>query len=115
MTFLEFVCRKLLGPPVSGSCWRCPYCDSNGASFSVRPPKGDLPIKFKCHRCGEWGDEFDLMKLFHPVWGFSLRHLQLADLRRQYESHQGNDSSVRGSGKTKSMDRQQPPAHRDDP
>jgi hypothetical protein len=84
MTFLEFVCQTLMGPPVSGSCWHCPICDSSGPSFSVRPPKAGFPIKFKCFRCDAWGDEFDLAKLFYPREDFNARLQRLGLLRVEY-------------------------------
>jgi hypothetical protein len=71
-SFLELVCRELLGGPAYGRSWHCPHCDprqeSEWASFSVRPPKRkrngeEYPIKFKCHRCQRWGDEHDLLRL----------------------------------------------------
>lgn len=85
MTFLEFVCRDLMGPPVVGKCWRCPFCDSPKPSFSVRPPKGDLPIKFKCHRCQEWGDQLDFMRLFYPEVSAPQRYRMLRELKREYD------------------------------
>jgi len=86
MTFLEYVAEQLMGPPVCGSCWRCPYCDSHHGSLSVRPPRDGYPIKFKCHKCQTWGDEHDLLKLFYPAEGYSLRLLRLGELHREYES-----------------------------
>jgi hypothetical protein len=112
MTFLEYVCRRLMGPPVSGSCWRCPFCDSSGPSFSVRPPKPGYPVKFKCFRCGEWGDEYDLMKLCHPNGGFSERRNRLDQWRQDYE----RDTPIlhRGPGSTQTVN-QQPHIHCDEP
>ena len=67
MTFLEYVCRRVMGPPVSGaSSWHCPFCDSPHASFHVRPPKDNLRIRFNCFRCDKWGDEYDLAKYLYP-------------------------------------------------
>lgn len=89
MTFLAFVAHKLMGPPICGSCWRCPFCDPDGdkgASFSVRPPLGDLPIKWKCFRCDGWGDEFDLVKHFHPSWGYDTRKLEVLSLMAEFKS-----------------------------
>src|SRR5262245_17301762 len=74
-TFLIYVTEALFGPPCYGSSWKCPFCDPGGdskwASFSVRPPrkKGDgteYPIKWRCHRCRRWGDEYDLLRLLYP-------------------------------------------------
>lgn len=112
MTLLEFVCHKLLGKPEAGSCWRCPYCDSSGPSFSVRPPKPGKPVKFKCHRCLVWGDEFDLLRHFYADEGYSLRRLRLQDLRAEWEAlagvetpeinYPGSDRREPGSGRGES-------------
>lgn len=68
MTFLEYVCRELLGPPAHGLYWCCPFHDDTSPSFHILPPDGQHKIKFKCFPCGEdgWGDEWDLIKFFHP-------------------------------------------------
>ena len=90
MTFLEYVAERLMGPPVCGSCWRCPYCDSPHASFSVRPPKPGYKVKFKCFRCGMWGDEYDLLKEFYPGEQYPRRRVRLdqwyRDWQREYQS-----------------------------
>ncbi|MCI0639583.1 MAG: hypothetical protein L0Y72_18915 [Gemmataceae bacterium] len=85
MTFLQYVCWELLGPPAYGSAWHCPFCDPGSeqewASFSVRPPLGSHPIKFRCHRCQRWGDEHDILK--HALPGDENRderRLRLAEL-----------------------------------
>ena len=119
-SFLEYVCKRLMGPPISGSSWRCPFCDSSRASFSVRRPKLNyatdeyFPIKFRCFRCGKWGDEFDVIKLFHPGWSYSLRQLQLARMQREYESQQVNLASFSLRGGSINM-KQQPQIPHDDP
>jgi hypothetical protein len=77
-----------MGPPLSGSCWRCPFCDSSGSSFSVRPPLPNKPVKYKCFRCNVWGDEHDLLKLFHPELNYPGRRRVLARYRDQYEAAQ---------------------------
>lgn len=97
MTFLEFVCRQLIGPPVSGSCWRCPFCNSSNSSFNVRPPKGDLPIKYRCFRCDAWGDAFDLLKFYFPNEGFSQQKLRIAQMEADFKAGAFN-LSLRGQG-----------------
>src|SRR5262249_34192946 len=82
MTFLEYVADFLeLHRGYGASCY-CPYCDphceSAWMSFSIRPPRQRpdgswLPIKFRCHRCQQWGDARDLIKHF---WnGIPGKHL----------------------------------------
>ena len=86
MTFLEYVCEKLMGPAESGTCWRCPFCDSPRASFSVRPPKKGFRVRFRCFRCDTWGDEFDLAKKFFPEDDYSKRRVRVRRWRIEYES-----------------------------
>lgn len=95
ITFLEFVCEHLMGPPLHGRSWRCPFhSPDNHPSFSVRPPKqrpdgGWHPIKFRCHACGTWGDEWDLILNFYQD---EQRHQHLKRLRAfqsQYEQLTG--------------------------
>ncbi len=71
ITFLEYVCERLMGPPQASRSWCCPYHDDTNPSFTVRPPKKrpngtEYPIKYRCHACGEWGDERDLLRHFYP-------------------------------------------------
>ena len=117
MPLLEFVCKRLMGPPVCGSCWRCPFCDSSGSSFSVRPPKGDYAIKFKCFRCDRWGDELDLLEHFYPDEDKSQICARWTKLRHQHESARPESKSsfsLRGTGHTRSVG-QQHSTYRDDP
>jgi hypothetical protein len=85
-SFLLEFCNVVMGSPeYGGRCWFCPYCDPDPdrehrndkgkkkpwAAFSVRPPLGRHPIKFRCHRCRVWGDEHDLLNFFYhdePEW-----------------------------------------------
>jgi hypothetical protein len=107
MTFLEYVVRELLGPPAPGGLWHCPFHDDGTPSFSVRPPKAGYAVKYKCFGCGAWGDEFDLVRHFHPVEGrdYSWRLERVAALRAEYEAAQGGpdpggdpDSNTRATG-----------------
>src|SRR5436309_716537 len=89
MTFLEFVAHELLGPPKGRASWNCPYCDPNNemewASFSVRPPLNNYPIKFRCHRCHRWGDEHDLLNVVYPgEENRDARRIQLSELKSMY-------------------------------
>jgi hypothetical protein len=82
ISFLEFVCEKLMGPPISSRSWRCPFHEDNTPSFSVNPPKQRdngtwYPVKFRCHAgsCGRFGDEWDLITHFKSdrTYGFQLK------------------------------------------
>ena len=86
MTFLEFVATRLMGPAISGTCWKCPICDGGGPSFSIRPPLGNYPIKFKCHRCGSWGDEADLLRHFYPGEKYPQQLVRLDQFRQDFEA-----------------------------
>src|SRR5262245_29229125 len=94
MTFLNFVFHELLGPPAYGSSWFCPWCNPNGdrftdgdetwASLSVLPPRGSYPIKFKCHWCGVWGDEHDLIRKRYPGISSETVGLKVRELLAAY-------------------------------
>ncbi len=98
-SFLEYVAHRLMGRPLSGSCWRCPFCDSPHGSLSIRPPKGDYPIKYRCFRCGAWGDEHDLLRAFNPEDDYPHRRNRLDQWRQDCErdgySFRGEGSSPR--------------------
>jgi hypothetical protein len=110
MSFLEYVCQKLMGPAVRGGMWCCPYHPDKDPSFSVRPAKGDFPIKFACFGCGQWGDEFDLMRLYFPNENYPQHRVRLDKWRQDFEAEvpqkkstdidRHSNSSSRGSGRT---------------
>src|SRR6266852_4708572 len=92
MNFLDFVVHELWGPPRYGEDnWHCPFCDpmkEEWVSFTVLPPKDNLPIKFRCHRCQRWGDEFDLVKFFYKV-NYESSKLVVAELLERYRRSVG--------------------------
>jgi hypothetical protein len=104
MTFLEFLCRKLIGLPHGRNgdspTWPCPQC--NHRNWHVRPPKPGLKDRFSCWRCAWWGDEADLMKQFYPSEDYSDRMRHLAALRAEWEQASpamvAPDSSLPGTG-----------------
>jgi hypothetical protein len=82
ITFLEFVCIRLLGPPArrgapGESHWPCPLCGHR--SFHTLPVKAGCKDAWKCFRCGAWGDEFNLLR--------ALRDLGHPPARGDYEDH----------------------------
>ena len=90
-SFLEYACRKWLGPPAKTSgdvCyWKCPFHDPDAhPSFHVMPPHEDYAVKFKCHPCDAWGDEFDLLKQLRPQLNFDGRLRVVRDLEDEYEA-----------------------------
>lgn len=84
MTFLEFVARTLMGPPVCGRMWHCPFHNDRNPSFSIRPPKAGYEVKYKCWGCEAWGDEMDLLKLFYPREGYGERLERRRNLWMEY-------------------------------
>lgn len=93
MTFLEFVCEKLMGPPAwnggNRSNWLCPFHEERHPSFSTLPPKPGCKDRFKCFSCGAWGDELDMLKLFFPREDYNARLERLSAMRIQYEAGEG--------------------------
>jgi predicted RNA-binding Zn-ribbon protein involved in translation (DUF1610 family) len=105
MTFLEFVCEKLMGPPTSSrgdgqSTWNCPNC-GHESKFHTRPhdPRKGKD-KFSCWSCGYWGDQRDLVHHFNPIWLNSQITAYLRVLRLQYDEKHPRviPSGVRGGG-----------------
>lgn len=69
MTFLEYTCTTLLGPPHKSLAhgehyWDCPACQS--PKFHTRPHKPPYKDRFSCWRCGFWGTEIDLLRCLYP-------------------------------------------------
>ncbi len=85
---------------MSGAYWKCPYCHCSRATFSVRPPLADKPIKFKCFRCAKWGDELDLLTFFYPNETYAQRLERMESLQDDYDRKvpPPRPSSPRGSG-----------------
>ena len=104
MTFLEFVCEELMGPPAhrsSGSSyWLCPIHKESHPSFHTLPPMQGKKDRYKCFGCGAWGDEYDILKEFFPKENFTQRRERLNEMRRQYEQQHAPVYSFRGSGST---------------
>lgn len=113
MTFLEYCCERLMGPPAyrsgDSSLWHCPRHKDNHPSFNTRPPKDAYKDRFRCWSCDWWGDEHDLLIELRP----ELRHRYpercqlLAEWRIAFEREQPRQSepvdiSLRGQGSTES-------------
>lgn len=86
MTFLEFVCERLMGAPTyrSGgrSVWPCPDCGDTTA-FSTLPPKEGFKDRVYCHRCQFRGDALDVLKHFGHSWPQRLD--TLGEWQREYD------------------------------
>ena len=110
MTFLEYCCERLLGPPASRGCdgrsyWNCPFHNDTNPSFCTLPSKPEYKDRFQCFGCGAWGDEFDLMKRFFDNENFADRRARLdqwrEDFRREHPAEQAGSYSPRtGSSRT---------------
>jgi hypothetical protein len=110
MTFLEFVCESLLGPPATArgdgqSTWDCPRCGKGYGKFHTRPHKPEYKDRFSFWSCQWWGDEAELMRFAYPAERYPQHLCRLEDLRAQYEREGKADqapvvevSSSRGTG-----------------
>jgi hypothetical protein len=78
MTFMEFVCHKLLGPPTKSgsregeSFWRCPFCGAGHDKFHTLPHRPGGKDYVKCFRCPFWGDEYNLLRSLRDLGGYPL-------------------------------------------
>jgi hypothetical protein len=52
----------------------------------LNAPKGNHAIKWRCHRCRQWGDELDLLWRFHPDLNYPKRMALAAELREEFEA-----------------------------
>lgn len=102
-TFLEYVLGLYLDR--DGLYWRCPSCQRTNGSVSVNEPLKDHAVKCRCRAVGcEWpvpglgyGDEFDVLRWFHPgveYPGLKLLRLDLWNkwnaLRAEWVGRTGN-------------------------
>jgi hypothetical protein len=103
LTFLEFVIKRHLGEPAhrgsNYACWPCPFHNDHHPSFYTRPHKEQYKDRWKCHGCGEWGDEKDFLRLYHPKEDYNARLERLRKLRAEYDAmNKAVTSHPRGSG-----------------
>lgn len=96
MTFLEFICESLLGPPISRrddgqSTWPCPNCGHR--RWHTMPHHPRYKDRFRCWACSFRGDEFDLLRYFYPREQFPDLKARLADLRSEYETRDQESTS----------------------
>ncbi len=88
-TLLEFVALDVMGPPlfhdVSGLWYyRCPFHYDTNASLVLRR-EGSKP-RYKCYGCGEYGDEFDLLKQMRPKWDYGDRKEYIARMTATFQT-----------------------------
>jgi hypothetical protein len=106
MTFLEYVCERLLGKPrrVGGSpgesYWTCPYCGRYAEAFHTFPSKPGLKDRWKCWKCDMRGDEADLMAHFYAGEDWPRRRVRLEEWREDFDREGKADVALvdRGGG-----------------
>lgn len=90
MTFLEYVCERLLGPPAKRVAdrlfWLCPFHNDSDPSFCTLPHKQEYKDRWRCFGCGKRGDEADLLKEYYPDEGWASRRARLRQWRQDYEA-----------------------------
>jgi hypothetical protein len=117
MTFLEYLCERLIGPPAKPggregeTYWLCPFHDDSNPSFHTLPHKPEYKDRWLCFGCGNRGDEADLVKAFYPGEDWPRRRLRLDQWRQEFEARAEREQdappettgptcfSLRGSGK----------------
>jgi predicted RNA-binding Zn-ribbon protein involved in translation (DUF1610 family) len=87
MTFLEYVCEAVLGPPIQSygdgkSRWECPRCGE--PTFSTRQHKRGQRDLYSCFTCRLWGDERDILDWISPVPSAEKKWELLRDMRREF-------------------------------
>src|SRR4051812_46981640 len=94
MTFLQFVCQRLMGAPAKPggskgeSYWLCPFHDDTHPSFHTLPHKPEYKDRWMCFACGMRGDEADLMKEVYPGEDWPRRRVRLDQWRQEWEAEQ---------------------------
>jgi hypothetical protein len=90
MTFLEYIIERKLGEPSSrggdGTYWPCPHCGSD--RFHTMPHRYGCKDRFRCWKCGWWGDEHDFLIETRRGTSYAQRCRLLADLRTEYDRQQ---------------------------
>jgi CHC2 zinc finger len=91
MTFLQYVCERLLGPPAKPggsygeSYWCCPFHGDGNPSFHTMPHKPEHKDRWLCFGCGMRGDEADLMKERMPGENWPQRRARLLHWQQEFE------------------------------
>jgi ferredoxin len=107
MTFLEYLIERHIGPPsyhgANYAKWVCPFHNDHDPSFCTRPHDPRYKDRWTCFGCGNCGDEFDFLRLFHPDENYGDQLERLRQLRAEYEASglaDGDAIPLRGSGST---------------
>jgi hypothetical protein len=91
VTFLQYVCWRLLGQPdhhgaaYGDSYWSCPFHKEDTPSFHTMPSKPGYKDRWRCFGCGMGGDEADLMAGLMPGEDWNRRRARLMEWRQDYE------------------------------
>ncbi|MCP4539189.1 MAG: hypothetical protein GY832_18790 [Chloroflexi bacterium] len=87
MIFLRYLAEELMGPPTFESAsaqWPCPFCESE-RGFHVLPHKPPHKDRFKCHACGAWGDEWDLLTHLYDQDNLVRRRKRVNQLKAKWK------------------------------
>jgi len=92
--FLSFVLDRLVGERNQDNAWSCPFCRSE-SGLRVRPkPSGrDGRHRYYCSSCGEWGDEYDLLRAKHQGDDLEARQSRRACLWDEFVAQKSADVS----------------------
>jgi hypothetical protein len=91
MTFLQYACERLLGPPArrggsaGESYWCCPFHNDTNPSLHTMPHKPQYKDRWMCFGCGMRGDEADLMAGLIRGENYQHRRQRLDQWRQDYE------------------------------
>src|SRR4051794_222009 len=91
LTFLEFVCGKLLGPPAylgpaeGESYWPCPFHEDRHPSFHTKPDVPEYKHGFRCWSCPAGGDVFNLMRRLGGPGKWPQPRAKVRDWPREWE------------------------------
>src|SRR5690349_373714 len=74
--------------PRQGNSWPCSHCHRRNPSVMLNEVLGDHRIKWRCAHCFQWGDEYDILRLFYPRERFPQLRDRLTDEREAWEAGQ---------------------------
>jgi hypothetical protein len=112
-TFLQFVCEELLGPPAhhggqtGDSYWPCPFRKHKEVCFHTLPVHPSYPDRWRCFGCGNWGDEFQLLRNLRAAGrseaagNFGTHQLRIERWRREYDALPDYIPSTPSTGRRK--------------
>lgn len=94
-TFLEFAIAQHQGPPYRTDgqgqswWWNCPRCGEGVGHFHTMMNVAQYKHRAKCHRCGLFGDIFDLLAEWFPNENYGDRLARVDRLMEEYRRQGG--------------------------